>query len=73
MDPAVVAAMVWLEVHTLDGRTVIINSEEIISFAQPNKEKGLWTDAARCLITLTDAKFVTVKETCDEVRSRLNE
>jgi hypothetical protein len=73
MDPTLLVAMVWLEVHTLDGRTVIINSEEIISFAQPNKEKGLWTDAARCIITLTDAKFVTVKETCDEVRASLKE
>jgi hypothetical protein len=73
MDPTFLVAMVWLEVQTLDGRTVIINSEEIISFAPPNKEKGLWADDAHCIITLTDAKFVTVKETCDEVRTRLKE
>jgi uncharacterized protein YlzI (FlbEa/FlbD family) len=68
MDPTILLALTLLEVHTLDGRTVWINEEEILSLSAPGK--GI-TDKAECLITLTDKKFSTVKESCDELRARL--
>jgi uncharacterized protein YlzI (FlbEa/FlbD family) len=69
MDPAIILALVLIEVHTLDGRTVWLNEEQILSLSAPSGKTV--TDKAECVITLTDRKFSAVKETCDQVRALL--
>jgi hypothetical protein len=68
MDPTTLLALALIEVHTLDGKTLYINENEIIALAPPHKEL---TDKAECVITMTDKRFQTVKETCAQLLSRL--
>ena len=64
-------AIELIAVHTLDRRVVYVNPEAIVQLAEPKPEgtKGkLFVDAVRCIIGLPDGKYVSVRETCDEVR-----
>jgi len=58
-------ALAFFLVHTVEGRELYINPESVISLSVAGK---LVTERAQCVITLNDAKFVTVRENCDEVR-----
>jgi hypothetical protein len=58
-------ALALFLVHTVDGRELYINPESVISLSTAGK---LVTERAQCVIALNDAKFVTVREDCDEVR-----
>ena len=63
----------YLSVETLDGRHVLINRHAIVTIggARASTEQQLLTDKATCLVTLIDGKFVTVVESCDAIRQRL--
>jgi hypothetical protein len=68
MTLAVVLTLLVL--HALDGQEITIAPYQVTSLRahrtdQPNK---LVTEGANCLIGLTDGKYVTVKETCAEIR-----
>jgi len=64
------ALLEFMVLHTLDNRPLYVNSKEIISLA-PSKDNTLLTKGVGCIVSLTDAKFVSVKETCDEVREMI--
>ena len=66
--------MDYLAVQTLDGREVLINRQAIVTIGGPrlSTEHQLLTDRATCLVTLVDGKFVTVVESCDAIRRRLD-
>ena len=61
--------------HTVDGHEVAINPAHITNMiaAKDDQENKLFTDSVRCVINLTDGKFITVAESCDMVRRRLEE
>jgi hypothetical protein len=61
--------------HTVDGHEVAINPAQVTSMyaAKDDQKNKLFTDSVRCLIGLTDGKFVTVAENCDVVKRRLEE
>ena len=65
--------MDYLSVETLDGRHVLINRHAIVTIGGPRSstEQQLLSDKATCLVTLIDGKFVTVVESCDTLRRRL--
>lgn len=71
-DGAFLALMLLLEVHTLDGRTVYLNPDQIVSVAPPKEGDALWPKETTCVISLTDRKFLSVKESCDAVQARLH-
>lgn len=56
-----------------DGRAVIVNSEHITSMhaAKPDEPNQLMVEGVRCLINMSDGKFVSVVQTCDEVKKRV--
>lgn len=64
----IVAAAVMIALHLGSGIDVDINVSEITSMRGPEPDNPLFTKNVQCLINLTDGKFVTVRETCDEVR-----
>ena len=66
----VLLAATLFVVTTLDGREVYVNSGQVISMATPGDAK-LFADGVRCVITLTDGKFVAVKESCAQVQARM--
>ena len=65
----IAAVLQLIIVHMIDGRAVDVNPRHIVSLAHPktgaNKQ---FPDAVRCVISLTDGKFLSVAETCDEIR-----
>lgn len=60
--------------HSVDGYEVAINPALVTSViaakGTPNK---LLTDSVRCIVNLADGKIVTIAESCDVVRRRLEE
>ena len=60
-----------LVLHTLDGRTVYLNSEQIISMAVPLPKSQNFSDGVKCVITLADGKFTSVVETCEDIREKI--
>jgi len=69
--------MDYLAVHTIDGREVMINPKAIVTIGGPRSGESagqqLLSDKATCMVTLVDGKFVTVVESCDTLRQRLDE
>ena len=59
-----------ITVHTLDGREVFVNTHNIVSVAVP-REAGTMNDDARCVLTTTDGKYITVRERCTEVMKKI--
>jgi hypothetical protein len=55
-----------------NGTAILVNPEQVTSLraASPGQQKH-FTHTVRCMINLTDGKFVTVIETCDAVRALL--
>jgi hypothetical protein len=60
---------VFILLHTVDDREVLVKSSEIISLTRPG---GLMVEDANCLIALTDGKHLTTRENCKEVIEMLN-
>jgi hypothetical protein len=58
-------ALALFLVHTVEGKPLYINPESVISLSIAGP---LVTERAQCVIALDDAKFVTVRENCDQVR-----
>lgn len=60
----------------LDGRAAYVNPEQIVQLAEP-KPDGTpgkqFVDAVGCVITMTDNTYVTVEETCEQIRRILTE
>jgi hypothetical protein len=71
MNLAYVIGLVLL--HSVDGNDVYINPELVTSLraAIPNKENKLVAQEVKCILYTTDGKFISVIETCDQVRKLL--
>jgi uncharacterized protein YlzI (FlbEa/FlbD family) len=68
------AALELVTLQTLDGREVSVNPFEVASVSEAKHEKDPkkeWAPSIHCVVTMTNGKFVTVVETCDEVRKKL--
>jgi len=65
--------MDYLAVETLDGRQVLINRQAIVTIGGARKDGGqpVLTGKATCVVTFVDGKFLTVVESCDAIRQRL--
>jgi uncharacterized protein YlzI (FlbEa/FlbD family) len=56
--------------HGLDGNEININPNEITVMRGKEQGKHL-PSTAECAISMADGKFVAVKETCNEVRQKI--
>jgi len=74
---AIIGPLVALVVlHLVDGRTVQINPAQVTQLQQPRADADPKKQMAKnidCIIHLTDGRYVSVDETCDEVRALLEE
>lgn len=59
--------------HSLTGYEVHVNPRQVTSMREPENDHKHFVEGAQCLINLADGKFVTVKETCAEVRQLIEE
>jgi hypothetical protein len=65
------ATLQFIILHTLDGRATYVNIGHIVSLAE-QKGRDTFTGTASCLISTVDHKFITVMETCESIRIRLD-
>jgi hypothetical protein len=62
----------WIILHGLENQQIYLNPEQVISIRQPRGlNSGHWPAGVRCLVTTVDGKYLTVVETCAEIRERL--
>ncbi|MET0653662.1 MAG: hypothetical protein ABWY63_14220 [Hyphomicrobiaceae bacterium] len=55
-----------------DGTTVMVNPREIVVIRGQGKSR-LLTPGAHCVIGTTDGKFITVIQTCDDVKQAIED
>jgi uncharacterized protein YlzI (FlbEa/FlbD family) len=65
----------FLMVHTVDGREAAVNPKQISSIqrGQDSGANRVLVNKVRCVIGMTNGKFISVLEECDEVLRRLKE
>jgi uncharacterized protein YlzI (FlbEa/FlbD family) len=68
----VLVATVLLVLHLPGGDEVYVNPMEITTMRQ-RAQGEIFTPQAECMVSLVDGKFVTVVETCHEIRRRIEE
>jgi hypothetical protein len=55
--------------HAPTGSAIYVNPDTVTTMRSPTAEKNKhFTDEAKCLLNTSDGKFISVIETCDEVR-----
>jgi uncharacterized protein YlzI (FlbEa/FlbD family) len=69
----IAATIILITVHMIDGRVVQINPAEITSLTWPKDKNSALVDGVHCVISLTDGKFLSVAETCDEVEKLIED
>jgi uncharacterized protein YlzI (FlbEa/FlbD family) len=68
-----IAALAMIVLHTGDGREIGINPKQVTSMREARETNKHFTDKVRCMVNLTDGKFVAVLETCDVVRNKIEQ
>ncbi|MBR0753482.1 hypothetical protein JQ604_14940 [Bradyrhizobium jicamae] len=67
-------AVILIGLHSIDGRQIDINPKQITTLreARGDEASGKYlTKGVRCMVSLADAKYVTVIETCSVVREKI--
>lgn len=70
-------AIILMLLHGPDGSEIRVNPEQIthLRSAKPNasKDEKTFPGHVNCMINLADGKFVTVVETCEQVKGMMKE
>ncbi|MCA1452147.1 hypothetical protein I6F35_02820 [Bradyrhizobium sp. BRP22] len=74
MDIALIVLRLVL-LHGPDGHEIALNPEQITTMraALPGSQNKHLTQDARCMISTSDGKFVSVVESCDQVRKLIED
>jgi hypothetical protein len=62
-----IAIPVMIVLHSAGGIAIDVNTDQITHLRNPDPNIAAFTKDARCMINMTDGKFVTVIESCREV------
>ena len=67
------AVLQMVVLHQIDGRTVTVNPAQVTALypSPPSGQNKLITKEAHCAVWLADGKFLSVTETCDQVKAML--
>lgn len=65
------SVVVLVTLTGLDGQKIDVNPQTIVSVRTPHDETTLTKDV-KCLLTTVDGKGISVIDTCDEVRAKLD-
>ena len=65
--------MLMIILHSGAGVEMAVNPALITNMRNPEPGNPSFTPTVRCLINMADGKFVTVKETCEEVRRMMRQ
>jgi len=66
-----IIAAQYIVLKTPDGRTVHVNPKQVVSTSQSTGK--LLSENVRCVIYTTDGRFISVVETCEDIKARLEE
>jgi hypothetical protein len=64
----VIPLLVMIILHSATGTPLDLNTATITNLRNPEPSNNAFTPNVKCQVNMTDGKFVTVKETCAEVR-----
>jgi hypothetical protein len=67
-----ISMVVMIILHSATGVEIDVNTANITNMRSPEPGNRLFTPDVRCLINMSDGKFVTVRETCEEVRRAMD-
>lgn len=75
MSVAILVTLHLVLLHTVDGREVLINPEQVTSIQahKEGEENKVLVDTVQCAIGLTNGKFISVAERCDKVKQLLED
>ena len=65
MRPTLLPVMIVL--HSAGGLAIDVNTDQITHLRNPEPSNPSFTRDVKCMINMTDGKFVTVIESCREV------
>ena len=60
--------LVMIILHSATGTEIDLNTKAITNLRNPEPSNPNFTPNVKCLVNMSDGKFVTVTETCAEVR-----
>jgi uncharacterized protein YlzI (FlbEa/FlbD family) len=66
-------AITFVELHGPTGRIIVLNSAEISSLREPLDTNAHWARGVRCIIVMTNGKYIAVLEKCTAVEQKLND
>ena len=67
----VLATTVMIILHGASGVEIDVNSQEITHLRRPEAGNHSFPANVHCMVNLADGKFVTVQETCEQVRDAI--
>jgi len=77
MIPVLVASIVLVVLHNVDGDEILVNVDHIIMLQHTKESKGgtneLISGGNKCVIGLENGKFISVIEPCGMVRQAIRE
>jgi hypothetical protein len=59
--------------HSGSGTAIDLNTATITNLRNPEPSNPAFTPNVRCQVNMVDGKFVTVTETCNEVRHKMKQ
>jgi len=60
--------LVMIILHSATGTPIDLNTATITNLRNPEPTNNAFAKGVQCQVNMTDGKYVTVKETCAEVR-----
>jgi len=70
---AAAVALLFVELHGPTGQRLYVNTAEISTLREPIETSAHWAKGVRCVIIMTNGKFLAVAENCPAVRDKLTE
>jgi hypothetical protein len=63
------AVVVIIILHALSGAELSVNIDKIVSMREGEHKGEVFTKEVQCIVSTNDGKFLSVVETCDEIRN----
>jgi hypothetical protein len=63
-----IPVLVMIVLHSGSGTPLDLNTDAITNLRNPEPSNNAFAKGVQCQVNMVDGKYVTVKETCTEVR-----
>lgn len=69
--PLLIAEVALVQLNGVGGQVIYINPQALTSLRTPTVP-GHFASGTKCLVFLANKNFISVKDTCDEVRQKVS-